>query len=468
MNNPHRDIFTNRGLDFRKLKVIGYDMDYTLIHYHVEKWENIAYQTMSNHLKENQIDLGNVDFDPDFSIRGLIIDTHLGNLIKACRFGTVKHGMHGLRALSKQELESQYGKCLIDLADQRFIFLNTLFSLSTSCLYAQLINALNQGKLGDQHNYLSLIKLLNKAIKHTHLESKLKNTITSNPNEYIDIDPLTVKTLQEQKACGKKLFLATNSDWNYTHHIMSFAITPYLEGKPWQSLFDLIIVGAQKPRFFHNQDTYKVHPESGLLSPHYGPIKTDEIYHNCNAHKVEELFQSSGEDILYIGDHMYADINISKTAFGWRTCLIIRELENELLALDRFKKEFVQLTQLRKERSMLDQKIGQIELEQTLSDENDEIIEMSNTVDLLKQDYHKLNLTLRDKVLKFNQLNNAQWGLLLRSGKNKSHLARQIERYADIYTSRVSNFHSATPYRHFSSQRVNLPHDSAWIDLDEC
>ena len=35
---------------------------------------------------------------------------------------------------------------------------------------------------------------------------------------------------------------------------------------------------------------------------------------------------------------------------------------------------------------------------------------------------------------------NQRWGLLMRAGNDKSHLARQVERYADIYTSRVSNF----------------------------
>jgi 5'-nucleotidase len=39
---------------------------------------------------------------------------------------------------------------------------------------------------------------------------------------------------------------------------------------------------------------------------------------------------SSGENILYVGDHMYSDIAKSKRTLGWRTCLIIPELEEEL------------------------------------------------------------------------------------------------------------------------------------------
>ncbi len=48
----------------------------------------------------------------------------------------------------------------------------------------------------------------------------------------------------------------------------------------------------------------------------------------------------------------------------------------------------------------------------------------------------------------------------MRTGKDKSHLARQIERYADIYTGRVSNFLHQTPFVYLRSHRGSLPHDS--------
>jgi hypothetical protein len=47
----------------------------------------------------------------------------------------------------------------------------------------------------------------------------------------------------------------------------------------------------------------------------------------------------------------------------------------------------------------------------------------------------------------------------LRAGNDKSHLARQMERHADVYTSRVSNFLFATPFAYFRSPRGSLPHD---------
>jgi hypothetical protein len=47
----------------------------------------------------------------------------------------------------------------------------------------------------------------------------------------------------------------------------------------------------------------------------------------------------------------------------------------------------------------------------------------------------------------------------MRSGNDKSLSARQVERYADVYTSRVSNFLAATPFAYLRADRGSLPHD---------
>ena len=38
---------------------------------------------------------------------------------------------------------------------------------------------------------------------------------------------------------------------------------------------------------------------------------------------------------MYVGDHMYSDILRSKRTLGWRTVLIVPELDNEMEALQR-------------------------------------------------------------------------------------------------------------------------------------
>jgi hypothetical protein len=49
----------------------------------------------------------------------------------------------------------------------------------------------------------------------------------------------------------------------------------------------------------------------------------------------------------------------------------------------------------------------------------------------------------------------------MRTGKDKSLFARQVERYADVYTGRVSNFLHHTPFTYLRSHRGSLPHDEA-------
>jgi hypothetical protein len=49
----------------------------------------------------------------------------------------------------------------------------------------------------------------------------------------------------------------------------------------------------------------------------------------------------------------------------------------------------------------------------------------------------------------------------MRAGYDKSLFARQVERYADVYTSRVSNFLAATPFAYLRAARSSLPHDPA-------
>ena len=55
----------------------------------------------------------------------------------------------------------------------------------------------------------------------------------------------------------------------------------------------------------------------------------------------------------------------------------------------------------------------------------------------------------------------------MRAGNDKSLFARQVEKYADVYTSRVSNLHAETPYAYLRAARGSLPHDQATHILDE-
>src|SRR5688500_7304125 len=92
---PERRIFCNRTLNLRSIRAVGFDMDYTLVHYRVAVWERHAYERARTRLFELGWPVSDLTFDPDFVILGLVVDLPRGNLVKASRFGYVTRAYHG-------------------------------------------------------------------------------------------------------------------------------------------------------------------------------------------------------------------------------------------------------------------------------------------------------------------------------------------------------------------------------------
>src|SRR5262245_19338575 len=120
----------------RTIRAVGFDMDYTLIHYHVEQWELRAYEHLRRRLAVKGFPTSEIAFDPSFITRGLIIDVELGNIVKANRFGYIKRAAHGTRMLDFEEQRKIYSRALVDLSEPRWVFLNTSFALSEGSMYA--------------------------------------------------------------------------------------------------------------------------------------------------------------------------------------------------------------------------------------------------------------------------------------------------------------------------------------------
>ncbi len=56
---------------------------------------------------------------------------------------------------------------------------------------------------------------------------------------------------------------------------------------------------------------------------------------------------------------------------------------------------------------------------------------------------------------------NPYWGLLFKEGNENSRFGEQVEQYACLYTSRVSNFLLYSPMQYFRSPRDLMPHEQA-------
>ncbi|MBF5045686.1 HAD-IG family 5'-nucleotidase [Aggregicoccus sp. 17bor-14] len=465
---PERGLFCNRTLNMRAIKAVGYDMDYTLIHYRVEAWEQRAYEHMREQLVAKGWPVGHLQFDPGLAMRGLIIDTLKGNLLKANRFGFVKRALHGTKPLEFERQRTEYSRTLIDLAERRWVFLNTLFSLSEGCLYAQLVELLDAGKLpGSPMGYADLYEHVRRSLDATHMAGALKAEIVADPDRFVLLDPDVPLALLDQKHAGKKLLLITNSEWAYTAPMMRYSFDRFLpKGMTWRDLFDVVIVSARKPEFFTTRSPlFEVATEEGLLRPHQGPLKSGVPYLGGSAVEIERTLGLSGDEILYVGDHMFGDVHVTKNVLRWRTALIVRELEDEVRSIAAFRATEQRIAEKMEQKERLEAEAAQVRLE--LQRRRDHY---GPRTDIPESELHARALALRAQLEALDaeiaplvraggELSNPSWGLLSRAGNDKSHLARQIERYADIYTSRVSNFLFATPFVYLRSPRGSLPHD---------
>lgn len=462
-----RGIYCNRTLNLRRIKAIGYDMDYTLIHYRMEAWEERAYSMLRERLLEQGWPVGELQFDPDLSLRGLIIDTERGNLVKCNRFGYVKRAYHGTRPLSYDELREVYERTLVDLNERRWYFLNTLFSISEACMYMQLVDLLDEELLPGALGYDGLYRLVRRSLDEAHMQGTLKAEIVAEPGRFVDLDEEMPLALLDQKESGKKILLITNSEWSYAEPMLNYVFDRFLPGdQTWHDLFDIAIVGARKPDFFSGRaPAFEVATEDGLLREHVGALEQGKVYVGGNARLIEESLGLRGEEILYVGDHIFVDVNISKNVLRWRTALVIRELEDEIVAMRRFADDQERLARLMNEKESLEAEYSRIRLtlqrkragygpqvDASIPDLEDELAGVRERVIAVDDEVAPL-------ARETGRLLNPNWGLLMRAGNDKSHLARQIERYADIYTGRVSNFLHHTPFVYLRSHRGSLPHD---------
>ncbi|XP_072807686.1 5'-nucleotidase domain-containing protein 4 [Vicugna pacos] len=324
-------------------------MDYTLAAYKSPAYEMLAFKL----LLERLVSIGypheilRYTYDPAFPTRGLVFDSLYGNLLKVDAHGNVLLGAHGFSFLSEAEIWSFYPSKFIQRDDlKRFHVLNTLFNLPETYLYACLVDFFSgcsrytNCDTGYQHGNLfmsfrSLFQDVTDAMDNVHHSGCLKEKTLEDLEKYVERDARIPVLLGKMKEVGK-VFLATNSSYNYTDAIMTYLFgigEAEAPARPWRSYFDLIVVDTQKPRFFAEGTVLRqVNTDSGKLrvGTYTGPHQHYAVYSGGSSDMVCELLGVRGKDILYIGDHIFGDILKSKKRQGWRTCLVVPELSREL------------------------------------------------------------------------------------------------------------------------------------------
>lgn len=452
-------IFVNRTLNMNSIKMVGFDMDYTLVTYNVPAFEEKAYAILKEKLiREYSYPelIRDFVFDKDFIIRGLVIDTEKGDVLKVNRYGFVRVASHGTRFFSFEEQKDKFGPRGIDLTDSRYYIVHTLFSQAEGCMYAQLVDYYDT--LNQKTDYRRLFNEVRKCLNDAHQEEELKGDVARNPEKYLIKDQRIVDALLKFKRFGKKLALITNSDYDYSRKVMDYCFGPYLK-MPWQKLFDLVIVASNKPDYFTARNRYqKVDPETGLLSNFYGQIEWNGLYQGGNASILEKHLGLKPSEILYIGDHILGDVVTLKETIGWRTGLVVQELAEEVPILEDTRHIHQQIAEKMAEKEQLEDVSLEFREKMWLK-EHDRSESARKKWEATKDRLVKLDEEIRDLIFASQKDFNRYWGEVMRAGNEISRFATLVERYACIYMSGVANLYYYSPFKYYRSQRRLLAHD---------
>ncbi|NXC73358.1 5NTC nucleotidase, partial [Galbula dea] len=467
----HR-VFVNRSLAMEKIKCFGFDMDYTLAVYKSPEYESLGFDLTVERLVSIGYphELLNFVYDPAFPTRGLVFDTHYGNLLKVDAYGNLLVCAHGFNFLRGPETRDQYPNKFIQRDDtDRFYILNTLFNLPETYLLACLVDFFTNCdrytscetgfKDGDLFmSFRSMFQDVRDAVDWVHYKGSLKEKTLENLEKYVVKDGKLPLLLSRMNEVGK-VFLVTNSDYKYTDKIMTYLFDfphgpkPGSAHRPWQSYFDLILVDARKPLFFGEGTVLRqVDTVTGKLKigTYTGPLQHGIVYSGGSSDTVCDLLGAKGKDILYIGDHIFGDILKSKKRQGWRTFLVIPELAQELHV-------WTDKSALFEELQSLD--IFLAELYKHLDSSSNERPDISSIQRRIKKVTHDMDMCY------------GMMGSLFRSGSRQTLFASQVMRYADLYAASFINL-LYYPFSYlFRAAHVLMPHESTvehtHVDINE-
>lgn len=478
-NSPTRRIYANRTLDMSDIEVIGFDMDYTLAAYHQKEMDRLAIATTLEKLvlkKGYPEALRQVNLDQNFIIRGLVVDKELGNIFKMDSHRHVGRCYHGYTELSQEHRLEAYGSRPISLGTDRYHWVDTLFSLPEATLLAGIIEHYEGGGKVLPWSYRQLFDDIRECIDEAHADNSLKAEILADLPKYIVKDPDLGPTLHRLRSVGKRLFLLTNSEHYYTEAVMTYLLDGSLPFyRSWSDYFDLVIVEGRKPNFFTKQEPFTLLDVEGNPLGPAAELKPSAFYMGGNLQALEAHLGTSGRHILYVGDHMYADILRSRKTATWSTALVVQEMEDNIRLSHGYMNDIQRINDLAECARRLDDGINyNLTLMKSLSRmqklmgglTGPEMDVLSKTSDEARQDLEakrelqtSLLGELEDLERNVDRVFNPYWGRLFREGSERSLFGAQVQNFAGIYTSRVSNFLAYSPNQVFRAPRERMPHE---------
>lgn len=466
-----RRVYCNRDLRLDQIEVIGFDMDYTLAIYRQAEMDQLSIEATAAKLVKRGYpeSLLHMSYRTNFPIRGLLVDTKFGNVIKTDRYRYAKRAYHGTRALSSEERKQLYqGKRIRPGSSYHSI--DTLYALSEVTVFTAVVDTLDAA--GTAVEYSKLFQDVRDCIDEAHRDGTIKTRILSDLPRFIERDPDLPATLHKLRSSGKRLFLLTNSELAYTDQVMRYLLQDKSsEYRSWRSYFDAVISEARKPWFFTETRVFEAHDAPGA------PVKEllrGRVYLGGCLGEFERLLNVRGDHVLYVGDHIYGDVLRAKKESAWRTLMIIQEMTDELDAMERYAPEIERVRRLeerhytlmdgmRDRQTLLKSLSRKLAQEGLLPPEKVELeaarLRLRHTIESVRaqikgvdEEYTKLGAQLESAHHPF-------WGSPFKAEAELSSFGEQVERYACIYSDRVTNLLRYSASHYFRAPHHRMAHE---------
>jgi HAD superfamily 5'-nucleotidase-like hydrolase len=472
----HR-VFVNRNLRLDKIEMVGFDMDYTLALYNQARIEELSIRATLDKLVKKKgypAAIGALAYDPQLALRGLVVDRESGTIFKPDRYGYPGRARHGMTTLERETISELYQRERTRLSNTRYAWIDTLFALPEAVLYAGLVDFFDRTEIPGKPDYGALWSHIRECIDLAHRDGSIKSIVGAELPAYIERDDALAETLHKFRSSGKRLFLLTNSAWDYTSQVMSYLLDGTLAAYPnWRSFFDVIVVSAAKPEFFTEQHPFIELDGDGQPAKSKvegGPFQRGRVYQGGNLKEFQERAKASGDKVLFVGDHIYGDMLRSRKSSNWRTAMVLQEMEHEVATHDRLRTELSRLDRLDAQLIHLDAELNErqssLRALQKLGDQTPGSDQVTDAKRSVKESIEQLRKELRASTAQHRTLEaeidhafNPYWGPLFREGYEISKFGEQVEAYACVYTSRVSNFRFYSPMQYFRGPRDRMPHE---------
>lgn len=451
-------VYVNRTLNLKRIRYLGLDMDHTLIRYNTEEFERLSHSV----IKEKLIRRGypelirELPFDFDFAIRGLVVDRRKGNLLKLNRHSAIRATYHGWKPVDFKTQNKMYQSTYIDLSDGQYLAIDTAFSISMAVMYAQIVELKATNKDLNLPDFAVIADDVLMALDEAHRDGSVKEVVKRDLARFVIKDPDCVAGLEKFKLHGKKIFIVTNSDFHYTKLLLDYAINPFLKNhKDWLELFEFVIVSGQKPRFFYDDLKFlKVNPADGTMTNYYDKL-VPGLYQGGGAKTFTRDLNLQGDEILYIGDHIYGDILRLKKDCGWRTAMVIEELAKEVRTNEETQALNQEIDLLMRKKEPLEDRMTDL---MTRKIEDQASVDEAG-IEVLQKQIAEIDTQISVLIRRQQGHYNEHWGQLMRAGNEESYFAYQVDRYACVYMATLGDLLALSPRTYFRAPRRPLSHE---------